>query len=407
MSEGDGISRRRLLQLGLGAAAGGALLESGTALAAQSEGSLPQVPRRRLGKTGKDVPILLMGGSMQFDQRFDPKLAECLRFGVNYFDTADCYAGGTSEMAIGNFLDRTKKRDAVWITTKSDRWDPRGLEETIQTGLSRLKTDHVDLYFMHELDDAALISPETARVAEKLKKEGRIKHFGFSCHSGNVVDLLNKASQQSWVDAIMFRYNFRQYGNAELNRAIDACAKADIGLIAMKTQSSEAGVADAAKKFVQTGKWNKYQAVLKAVWADPRISAAVSHMDNFDKLKQNIAAAVDKSELGALDRQSIERYAQDTRSMACDGCDHLCNPAVKAPVQIGATLRCLTYYDAYGQPEFAREQFQRLPARARRLEGVDFSGANQACPHGVDVVALMERARKVLAEPADPVGGTG
>ena len=170
MSDGDGISRRRLLQLGLGAAAGSALLESGPAQAAQGEAALPQVPRRRLGKTGMDVPILLMGGSMQFDQRFDPKLAECLRFGVNYFDTADCYAGGTSETAIGNFLERTKKRDAVWITTKSDRWEPQGLEETLKTGLSRLKTDHVDLYFLHQLDDEALISPETARVAEKLKK---------------------------------------------------------------------------------------------------------------------------------------------------------------------------------------------------------------------------------------------
>ena len=397
MSKGDGVSRRRLLQLGLGAAAGGALLESGTAHAAQGDASLPQVPRRRLGKTGTEVPILLMGGSMSFDQRFDPKLAECLRFGVNYFDTADCYAGGTSETAIGNFLERTKKRDGVWITTKSDRWDPRGLEETIQTGLSRLKTDHVDLYFLHQLDDASLISPETARVAEKLKKEGRINHFGFSCHSGNVVELLNKASKESWVDAIMFRYNFRQYGNTELNRAIDACSRADIGLIAMKTQSSEAGVADAAKKFQQTGKWNKYQAVLKAVWADSRISAAVSHMDNFDKLKQNIAAAVDKSELGALDRQSIERYALETRSLACDGCDHLCNPAVDAPVQIGATIRCLTYHDAYGQPDVARERFRKLPAEARQLAGVDFSGANKACPHGVDVAALMERAQKVLA----------
>jgi hypothetical protein len=397
MSDGDGISRRRLLQLGLGAAAGSTLLDEGSALAAQGEAALPQVPRRRLGKTGKDVPILLMGGSMQFDQRFDPKLAECLRFGVNYFDTADCYAGGTSETAIGAFLERTKKRDAVWITTKSDRWDPRGLEETLRTGLSRLKTDHVDLYFLHQLDDLSLLAPETARAAEKLKKEGRIKHFGFSCHSGNVVELLTKAAQESWVDAIMFRYNFRQYGNTELNRAMDACSRADIGLIAMKTQSSEAGIADAARKFQQTGKWNKYQAVLKAVWADSRISAAVSHMDNFDKLKQNIAAAVDRNELGALDRQSIERYAQETRSLACDGCDHLCNPAVNAPVQIGATLRCLTYHDAYGQPEVARERFRALPAEARQLAGVDFSGANRACPHGVDVAALMERARRVLS----------
>jgi uncharacterized protein len=396
MSRDDRFSRRTLLKLGVGTAAGASLVDAPSALAAATDTALPQVPRRRLGKTGKDVPILLMGGSMSFDQRFDPKLAECLRFGVNYFDTADCYAGGGSETAIGNFLERTKKRDAVWITTKSDRWEPEGLEATLRTSLERLKTDQVDMYYLHQLDDPSLISSETAKVAERMKKEGRIQHFGFSCHSGNVVELLNLAAKTTWVDSIMFRYNFRQYGNRELNAAIDACAKANIGLIAMKTQGSEAGFSDAWKKFEQTGKWNKHQAVLKAVWADPRISAAVSHMDNLDKLKQNIAAALDRSELGAFDREALQRYATETRSLACDGCDHHCNPAVAAPVQIGATLRCLMYHDVYGQPELARESFHALPAEARRLAGVDFSGANRACPHGVDVASLMDRASKVL-----------
>ena len=62
----------------------------------------------------------------------------------------------------------------------------------------------------------------------------------------------------------MFRYNFRQYGNDKLNRGIDACVKAKVGLIAMKTQGSEASFRDAWKKFEKSGKWNKYQAVLGA-----------------------------------------------------------------------------------------------------------------------------------------------
>jgi predicted aldo/keto reductase-like oxidoreductase len=193
----------------------------------------------------------------------------------------------------------------------------------------------------------------------------------------------------------MFRYNFRQYGNRALNEAIDACVKADIGLIAMKTQSSEVGE-DAAKKFERGGKWNKYQAALKAVWSDKRISAAVSHMDNFDKLKQNVAAALDPGELGLDERRALERYAAATRSLACDGCDHLCNPAVRAPVRIGATLRCLMYHDVYGQPELARERFRALPAEARAVAAIDFAGADRACPHGLDVSGLMRRAGEVL-----------
>src|SRR5262249_23685610 len=125
---------------------------------------VPQVPRRRLGKTNREVPILLMGGAMRLDQRFDPKLAECLRFRVNCFDVADCYAGGTSETAVGNFLERIKKRDQSWITTKSDDWEPEGMVKVLDTSLQRLKTDHVELFFLHQLDDASKLSPAMART---------------------------------------------------------------------------------------------------------------------------------------------------------------------------------------------------------------------------------------------------
>jgi len=382
-----------------GAAAGAAVLGSVPAVAnpLQAAGGLPQVPRRRLGKTGQQVPILLLGGSAGFDARFDPKIAEALRFGVNYIDAADCYANGRCETSVAAFHQRAKNRQALWITSKSDLHDPTGFAQRLDQSLQQLQTSYVDMYYLHGLSDARYLSPEMAKVADGLKRQGKMRHFGFSCHDGNVVELLNKAASLPWVDSIMFRYNFRQYGNAELNRAIDASVKADIGLIAMKTQGSEAGFQDAWRKFEQTGKWNKYQAVMKAVWADTRIAAAVSHMDTFEKLRENIGAALDRSSLTDAEVQALNRYADATRSLACDGCDHLCGAAVNAPVKIGATMRFLMYHELYGEAEKARRLFGELPAESRRLDGVDFSGANAACPNGLDVAWHMERARQLLA----------
>ena len=211
-----------------------------------------------------------------------------------------------------------------------------------------------------------------------------------------MAELLHLAAKTPWIDSVMFRYNFRQYGNKELNKAIDAAKKANVGLIAMKTQGSEASFGDRWKKFEKTGKWNKHQAVLKAVWEDERISAAVSHMDTFEKLRQNIAAALDKTKLSQAEKDNLERYAAATRGATCDGCDHHCNPAVDAPVQIGDTMRYLMYHDTYGDPAKAHELFAQLPKGARQLSNVDFSGANRACPHGVDVVAHMKRAAELF-----------
>ena len=398
MADSPTLNRRTFLSIGGGAAIAGATLKPGDAIAAGTAGKgLPKVPRRVLGKTKKEIPILLFGAAVQLDTRFDPKLAEAYRFGVNYFDTADCYLDGNSETAVGNFWTRAKlKRDDIWITSKSDRHDPEGLVSTLDAGLKKLKTDFVDLYFLHALTDADYLSPAMAKTAERLKKEGKIRHVGFSCHDANVVELLNAAAKRPWIDAIMFRYNFRRYGDKALNKAMDACAKAGIGLIAMKTQGSEASFEDQWKKFEKTGKWTKHQAVLKAVWEDPRITAAVSAMKNFEQLRQNIQAALDKGKLTSAEWDALDRYATATRSLACDGCDHLCSPHVQAPVQIGSTMRFLMYHDVYGEPEKAKALFDKMPADAKQLANVDFSGANRACPHGVDVAAHMARAQELF-----------
>jgi uncharacterized protein len=401
------ISRRQLLRktgavgggLVLAEAALGSFAQSALALAADAEAQAlaKAMPRKVLGKTGRKIPILLQGGSMAWNTKWDPKLPESIKHGVDYFDCAWSYSGGTNELAIGSFLQRTQMRDKIWITSKSNQHDPATVEQHLNESLGRLSTSYVDMYFLHGLEDPRALDKALLGKIEQLKKQKKLTHFGFSCHSGNVTELLTLAAQTPWVDAVMFRYNFRQYGNAELNRAIDACAKAGVGLIAMKTQGSAVSFESEVQKFEQTGKWTKHQAVLKAVWADERLTAAVSEMDSLEKIRQNADAARDPGKLGALDTEALRRYAAATRSLACDGCDHLCTGGLSRPIPVATTLRYLMYHDSYGKQAEARALYQALPEAARRLDGVDFSAATRACPHGLDVAQLVGRAAQVLS----------
>jgi predicted aldo/keto reductase-like oxidoreductase len=125
MSEHE-ITRRQVLGGGLVVAAG---LGVGPRMLEAAPAPL-QIPRRVLGKTGEKIPILLMGGSLPLDPRFDPKLAEGFRYGANYIDAADCYSGGACEPAVGAFHTRANLRSKIWITSKSDKHDPKGFEET-------------------------------------------------------------------------------------------------------------------------------------------------------------------------------------------------------------------------------------------------------------------------------------
>jgi hypothetical protein len=393
-NKSDKPSRREMIvQTGAAAAAGALIttLGAGSALAAPKK-----VPQRTLGKTGKKIPILLFGCSMDLDPVFDPKIAEGVSRGVNYIDAAQVYGGGRCESAVGAYLARAKNRKKVWITSKSVAHDVAGYNRSLDKSLKDLGTDYIDLYFMHALRDAGHMSKAMGRNVDKLKKAGKIRHFGFSCHHGNVAELLEEAARHSYIDAIMFRYNFREYGDAKLNKAIDKAAKAGIGLIAMKTQSSAVSFESEWKKFKQTGKWTRHQAVLKAVWADKRLTASVSHMDSLGKLRENIDAAIDKSSLSAVEQAELDRYAAATRRFSCSGCDHLCGAQVDEPIAIADVMRHLMYHDSYGQRAEARALFRALPAEARDIGSVDFRAAAAACPHGFDLVAHMRRAAKVL-----------
>lgn len=387
-------SRRRLVVLGGAAALATSLDQS--LLSGVAEAALPKVPRRVLGKTKQSIPILLLGGGSGFKGSFDGRIKTALDYGVNYIDTARKYASGRSEPHAAVTLHALKAREKTWITSKTDSRDAAGFARAVDETLGAMKTSYVDLYYLHELTDPApLDDKELLKTVDRLKKDGKLRYFGFSCHDDNVAELLVKASERSYIDSVMFRYNFRQYGNKALNDALDKAHKAGVGLIAMKTQGSEAGIADAWKKFERTGKWNKFQSVLKAVWADERISAAVSHMDDMTKLKENIAAALDRQRLGALENDALKRYAQATRHQACDGCSHHCEPyAGGAP--IAHTLRYLMYHDAYGERDQARELFQSLPAELRRFADRDFRRASAACPNGLNLAQLMQRAEALL-----------
>jgi uncharacterized protein len=401
------ITRRQLLRkttavgggLVLAEAALAGLADRAWALAAAAEGQAlaAAMPRRTLGKTGRRIPILLQGGSMSWNTKWDPKLPESLKNGVDYFDCAWSYSGGTNELALGSFLQRTQLRDKLWITSKSNQHDPAGVEHHLSESLQRLSTSYVDMYFLHGLEDPRALDKALLAKVEQLKKQKKLQHFGFSCHHGNVTELLSLAAKTPWVDSVMFRYNFRQYDSAELNRAIDACAKAGVGLIAMKTQGSAVSFESEVQKFEQTGKWTKHQAVLKAVWADERLTAAVSEMDSLEKIRQNAEAARDPARLGALDLESLHRYAAATRSLACDGCEQHCAPGLERPIPVATTLRYLMYHDSYEKRAEARALYQALPEAARQVRDIDFSSASRACPNGLNIGQLVARAAAVLA----------
>ncbi|MHB9072352.1 MAG: aldo/keto reductase [Desulfobaccales bacterium] len=361
------------------------------------------VPKRKLGKTGVDVSILNLGG--MFDTINNQLLLkQAMKWGVKYWDTAESYGNGLSEEGYGRFFARNPEaRKEIFLVTKLV---PKGgnLTERLDKSLKRLQTDHVDLFFIHAITGIDQMTPAFKDWAAEMKKAGKIKFFGFSTHT-NMDDCLLGAAKLDWIDAVMLTYNFRTMQSPKMQDALNACAKSGVGLVAMKTQGGGPGPSKAATKselkvvegFEKRGFSDK-QAKLKVVWENPQIASLCSQMPSLSILSANVAAARDLTKLAKAEFESLRQYALETKADYCAGCGSICQAAVGGAVPVNEVMRCLMYHRDYGEPELARQTFAGLPEAVRqRLTEMDYSRAEQACPQGLAIAALMRQAQEMLA----------
>lgn len=151
-----------------------------------------------LGRTGATVSRLALG-TMNFGWHTDEDTSkgimnDALDAGVNFFDTADVYAGGESERILGRwFAEDGVRRDKVVLATKlyipTSEWPNSGglnalhIRRSVEQSLQRLQTDHIDLLQFHHPDRSAPWE-ETWEATERLVRDGKVVYVGSSNFAG-------------------------------------------------------------------------------------------------------------------------------------------------------------------------------------------------------------------------------
>ncbi len=147
--------------------------------------------------------------------------------GMTFFDTARAYSD--SEEKVGAAFEGM--RDQVTIATKSQAKDPAKLAEDLETSLSLLKTDHVDIYQLHCVDQCYRPGDGTGmyEALEEFKRQGKILHIGITAHKIGVAE---EIAASGLYETLQFPLSYLSTEREEA--LVRSCAAADMGFIAMK-----------------------------------------------------------------------------------------------------------------------------------------------------------------------------
>ncbi|MEO6807597.1 MAG: aldo/keto reductase [Isosphaeraceae bacterium] len=397
------VNRRDFLQAGA-IATTAAMSTTSVGKAADSPASKTTLPRRPLGKTGVDLTILNIGTWKS------PGLDKLVRMayarGIRAFDTADCYG---SEPGLGRwFLERPAVRKDIFLVTKAHpRQGPRQLIDLLDKRLEALKTDYLDLLFIHGIGPGEYgadslnwpKSKEFKETIETIKKSGKAKFVGFSCHDARRAEYLQAAAEGGFVDAIMLQYTPWLDKDAPLNRALDACHKAGIGLISMKQVAGHTDLDQVFKNapMLKDKGLTPYQGLLHAIWTDERITTACVSMRNTDQIREDVAAALNYEPLKTAELHQLRDACLAAGPTLCADCDGRCSRAAGTDAALGDLTRLLTYHDHHGYRSEARKLYSELTEAERDWQGANLDAARDACPSRLDFAKLLPRIDRELA----------
>jgi len=389
---GANESRRGFLRTLAVGAAGGIGIAAGVDLSPQSGRAATQsgMRCRLLGRTNVKVSQLGMGTNRLKGQEAVVKRA--LDLGVRYFDTAECYVDGNSEITLGKGLHG--RRDEAFVATK---WHTDGktlaaeLLASLDASLKRLAMDHVDLIQIHGAESVEQVNSDELMTAfTRARDAGKVRFNGVSMHE-NQVEVARAVIKSGRFDAMLISYN--AFIGERVGPVLAEAAKAGVGTIIMKSLQPVHGANESEVFKGLSG--NPYQRAIQWVLRNPSVSTVIVGMPTFDELEENYQAATTPVTKAELD----EFHAAAT--MAAVGSCHLCGACTgQCPegVKVAQIMRCLLYHDGYGETEHAAELYRDLPASVTAAACALCSMCRPVCPWGVPVRERMLRAHSLLAQ---------
>jgi predicted aldo/keto reductase-like oxidoreductase len=265
----------------------------------------PEIPRRKLGKTGLEVSILGLGGA-RIGTLDDGKAAQeivrrCLDLGINYFDTAGAGAYGLSQARYGAVLKDVRAK--IVLSTKTRHRTATQAQLDLDQSLANMKTDYLDLYQVHNVINEEDIEFIFARngvmeMIEKARKAGKVRFVGVTGHTTPAV--LNKILNAYDFATVLMPLSVTDGGNVQKSfeaETLPLARKKGMGVIAMKTLGAGQILANRAATVEEC---------LRYTWSLD-VSTAIIGCDQIAHVETDVALAKTAKPMSASERDSLRQ----------------------------------------------------------------------------------------------------
>ena len=287
----------------------------------------------------------------------EPKARElidyCMAHGVNYYDTAYIYHGGKSETILGRALSGYP-RDSYYVADKFNVQANPDYQFQFQDQLDRLGMEYIDFYLLHGITDLTAADYESCGCIsyfQEQKKQGKIRHFGFSFH-----------------------------GTPD-------CLPEDCMELLPKGNGSPAAWA------------------LRFVMDLPGIAVVLSGMSDMEQVKENIATADSEQALTGAELSQLSLISEKLRkkiAVPCTGCRYCCDNCPQG-LDIPSLLSAYNDYRdegaALGDKNMAVWRLHRLKALEKEKQPAACVGCGSCtahCPQGLDIPTYMQEMSALL-----------
>ena len=352
------ISRRQFLErLGLGSATALSLITFGPARAAAfslspsgetDESSEGAMTYRIQNGTGEHISLL--GFGMMRLPREQEKVNElvdyALAHGINYFDTAPMYGGGSNETATGLALSR-HPRDKYFVATKMSNqneglWSFEKSKEMYDNSFRKLQVDHIDYYLLHSVGSGGMKALQGRFIDNGLldflleeRKAGRIRHLGFSYHGDvRVFDwLLDHHDQYHW-DFVQIQMNYLDWRHSSTRRRRSDDANAEylygrlekLGIQCVIMEPLRGGalsnVSDDIREQMARARKDETPAKWAFRWVGSHagVLTTLSGMNRMEHLQENVATFSPLEPCTKVENELLARIADKMSGLPTIGC---------------------------------------------------------------------------------------